>query len=151
MGQLCSGGYHSLTQLRISLILLSPKFQRKISRVCASDHWSYFLLVKKINCFYRWSFIGLRKNHVIYIDSYKFKIAIEWFSFVVNLQDQTTIFELKINSFIHANIIKEKKIVNYRYYCYYQENFLNIKISYFFLIFSNLICEKPPIALHYFI
>ncbi len=39
--------------------------------------------------------------------------AIEWFSFASNLHDQTTIFELKINTFIHANIIKEKKIVNY--------------------------------------
>jgi len=35
--------------------------------------------------------------------------AIEWFSFASNLHDQTTIFELKINTFIHANIIKEKK------------------------------------------
>ena len=32
--------------------------------------------------------------------------AIEWFPFVSNLYDQKTIFELKINTFIHANIKK---------------------------------------------
>ncbi len=32
--------------------------------------------------------------------------AIEWCIFVSNLCDQKTIFELKINTFIHANIIK---------------------------------------------
>jgi len=34
--------------------------------------------------------------------------VIEWFSFVSNLYNQKTVFELKTYTFIHANTIKEK-------------------------------------------
>ena len=34
--------------------------------------------------------------------------VIDWFSFFSNLYDQKTIFQLQINAFIHANIIKDE-------------------------------------------
>ena len=72
---------------------------------------------------------------------------IEWFSFASNLHDQKIIFQLKINTFIHANIIKEKNYLTIGIILLPGKFFKDINFI-FFHIFSNLIPEKPPTALH---